>query len=60
MGGKKMAEAGIDIHYDSSNIGVIGVIEVIRRYAEIKRALNAMQGHKIILLCHFAWQIRLI
>ena len=44
MGGKKMAEAGIDIQYDSSNIGVIGVIEVIKRYAEIKRALNAMQS----------------
>ena len=44
MGGKKMAEAGIEIHYDSSNIGVIGVIEVILRYAEIKRALNAMQS----------------
>ena len=43
MGGKKMAEAGIELHYDSSNIGVIGVIEVIKRYAEIKRALNAMQ-----------------
>ena len=43
MGGKKMAAAGVDIHYDSSNIGVIGVIEVIKRYAEIRRALNAMQ-----------------
>lgn len=43
MGGKKMAAAGVDIHYDSSNIGVIGVIEVIKRYAEIRRALKAMQ-----------------
>ena len=43
MGGKKMAAAGVEIHYDSSNIGVIGVIEVIKRYAEIRRALNAMQ-----------------
>jgi len=43
MGAKKMLEAGIDIHYDSSNIGVIGVIEVIKRYAEIHRALKAMQ-----------------
>ena len=43
MGGKKMAAAGIELRYDSSNIGVIGVIEVIKRYAEIKRALNAMQ-----------------
>jgi len=43
MGGKKMAAAGIDIHCDSSTLGVIGVIEVIKRYAEINRALKAMQ-----------------
>jgi len=43
MGGQKMAAAGIDIRYDSSNLGVIGVIEVIKRYAEIRRALKAMQ-----------------
>ncbi len=43
MGAKKMAAAGVEIYYDSSNIGVIGVIEVIKRYAEIRRALKAMQ-----------------
>jgi len=43
MGAKKMAAAGVEIHYDSSDIGVIGVIEVIKRYAEIRRALKAMQ-----------------
>lgn len=43
MGGKKMAAAGVKIYYDSSNIGVIGVVEVIKRYAEIKRALNTMK-----------------
>ncbi len=43
MGGNKMAAAGVEIQYDSSNIGVIGVIEVIKRYAEIRRALHAMQ-----------------
>jgi lipid-A-disaccharide synthase len=43
MGGKKMAAAGVSIHYDSSNIGVIGVVEVLKRYAEIRRALHAMQ-----------------
>jgi len=43
MGAKKMVAAGIDIHYDSSSIGVIGVIEVIKRYAEIRRALHIMQ-----------------
>ncbi len=43
MGAQKMSAAGIDIHYDSSNIGVIGVVEVIKRYAEIHRALKVMQ-----------------
>ncbi|NOQ64496.1 MAG: lipid-A-disaccharide synthase [Methyloprofundus sp.] len=43
MGSKKMLDAGVEIHYDSSNIGVIGVVEVIKRYAEIRRALNAMK-----------------
>ncbi|WP_087870253.1 lipid-A-disaccharide synthase [Bathymodiolus platifrons methanotrophic gill symbiont] len=44
MGGKKMAAAGIELRYDSSNIGVIGVIEVIKRYAQIRRVLNAMKS----------------
>lgn len=43
MGGKKMAAANIAIHYDSSSIGVIGIIEVIKRYSEIRRAFNAMK-----------------
>jgi len=43
MGGSKMKLADIDIRYDSSAIGVIGVIEVIKHYAEIRRALNAMK-----------------
>ncbi len=43
MGSKKMAAAGVELHYDSSGIGVIGVVEVIKRYAEIRRALNKMK-----------------
>lgn len=43
MGGAKMAQAGIDICYDSANIAVIGVVEVIKHYAEIRRALKLMQ-----------------
>jgi len=43
MGGTKMAQAGIDIRYDSGAIGVIGVIEVIKHYGEIRRALTLMQ-----------------
>jgi len=43
MGGAKMAQAGIDIRYDSANIAVIGVVEVIKHYGEIRRALKLMQ-----------------
>ena len=43
MGGAKMAQAGIDIRYDSAHIGVIGVVEVIKHYGEIRRALTFMQ-----------------
>lgn len=43
MGGAKMQQAGIDIHYDSTHMGVIGVIEVLKNYAEIRRALKKMQ-----------------
>ncbi|WP_027146996.1 lipid-A-disaccharide synthase [Methylobacter marinus] len=43
MGGAKMAQAGVDIRYDSSTISVIGVVEVIKHYGEIRRALKLMQ-----------------
>jgi lipid-A-disaccharide synthase len=43
MGGTKMAQAGIDIRYDSSAIAVIGVVEVIKHFAEILRTLKSMQ-----------------
>jgi lipid-A-disaccharide synthase len=43
MGGQKMIQAGIDVRFDSANIAVIGLIEVIKHYGEIKRALKLMQ-----------------
>ena len=44
MGSVKMAEAGIDLCFDSSKISVIGVAEVVGRYIEIRRVLKAMQN----------------
>ena len=44
MGGAKMAQAGIGIRYDSGAIGVIGVVEVLKHYGEIRRALNLMKA----------------
>lgn len=43
MGGRAMRDAGIDVRYDSSNIAVIGVFEVVKHYWEIDRALKMMQ-----------------
>ena len=43
MGGAKMAQAGIDIRYDSAHIAVIGVVEVIKHYGDIRKALKLMQ-----------------
>ena len=44
MGGVKMREAGVDIRYDSTGIAVIGAIEVLRHYGEIRAALKQMQA----------------
>ena len=44
MGGMAMREAGIDIAFDSSGIGVIGLAEIARHYGEIRGALNQMQA----------------
>jgi len=44
MGGAKMQQAGIDIRFDSSNIAVIGLVEVLKHYGEIRAALSLMQN----------------
>ncbi len=43
MGSIKMQQAGIDIRCDSSNIAVIGLVEVLKHYGEIRSALKLMQ-----------------
>lgn len=43
MGGAKMRQAGIDVRYDSAGIGVIGLVEVLKHYGEIRRALHLMK-----------------
>ena len=44
MGGAKMQQAGIDIRFDSSHIAVIGLVEVLKHYGEIRAALSLMQN----------------
>ena len=43
MGSHHMRQAGIDIRFDSSAIGVIGLIEILKHYTEIRSALNLMK-----------------
>ncbi len=43
MGGAKMERAGIDICYDSSAIGVIGLVEIAKHFIDIIRAYKTMQ-----------------
>lgn len=43
MGSAAMREAGIELNVDSSNIGVVGLGEVLRHYGAIRRALKVMQ-----------------
>ena len=43
MGGAAMREAGIELCFDSSGIGVIGLAEIARHYGEIRGALKLMQ-----------------
>lgn len=38
-----MAQAGIELRYDSSQIAVIGLVEIVKHYPEIRRALKLMQ-----------------
>ncbi len=44
MGGSKMRQSGIDIRFDSSGIGVIGLIEILKHYGEIRSALKVMKN----------------
>ena len=44
MGGAKMRAAGVEIRYDSTAIAVIGTVEVIKHYGEIRRALALMKA----------------
>lgn len=43
MGSSKMRQAGIDIGFDSAAIGVIGLVEILKHYGEIRGALQLMK-----------------
>lgn len=39
MGGSAMREAGVELVYDSSKIAVVGLVEVIKHWGDIKQAM---------------------
>ena len=39
MGGREMQRAGVDVFFDSSIIAVVGLVEVLRHWGDIKRAM---------------------
>jgi len=43
MGGKAMKNAGVDVFFDSSIIAVVGLVEVLRHWSDIKRAMGIVK-----------------
>ena len=43
MGGAAMRRAGVDVFFDSSIIAVVGLVEVIRHWGDIKRAMAVVR-----------------
>jgi len=43
MGGREMARAGVEVFFDSSIIAVVGLVEVLRHWGDIKRAMNIVK-----------------
>jgi len=43
MGGEKLRSAGAELLVDCTDIAVMGIVEVIFKYAQIKAALNTLQ-----------------
>lgn len=43
MGGREMVRAGVDVFFDSSIIAVVGLVEVIKHWGDIKRAMATVR-----------------
>jgi len=43
MGGAAMRKAGVDVFFDSSIIAVVGLVEVLRHWGDIKRAMRIVK-----------------
>ncbi len=45
MGGQAMKQAGVNVIFDSSVIAVVGLVEVLRHWADIKKAMDIVKRH---------------
>ena len=45
MGGQAMQRAGIDVFFDSSIIAVVGLVEVLHHWGDIKKAMAIVKRH---------------
>ena len=43
MGGQEMQRAGVEVFFDSSIIAVVGLVEVLRHWGDIKKAMNLVK-----------------
>ena len=43
MGTTLMKKAGVDLFFDSASIAVVGIVEVLRHWGEIKKAMNLVK-----------------
>lgn len=44
MGGSRMREAGVEIVADSSEVSVVGIVEIAKKYPALKRVWNRLMG----------------
>jgi lipid-A-disaccharide synthase len=44
MGGMRMREAGVEIVADSSEVSVVGIVEIAKKYPALKRVWNRLVG----------------
>jgi len=43
MGSERMKAAGVEVFFDSASIAVVGIVEVLRHWSEIKQAMNTVR-----------------
>ena len=65
MGGREMTKAGVEILVDSTELGVVGLIEVLKRYPMFRQVLSDLVGRaekerpdKIILIDYPGFNLR--